>query len=127
MDASTESHVAAAPGRSSPRPMAFELKGVMTSLAVMRPRSVDLALIERQLRIKIANLPQFFQDAPVVLDFGAMPGGGLEMPLGALVSVLRQCQLIPVAITNACDELRPLAVAEGLGVKKPWSLAPPRW
>jgi len=88
----------------------------MTSLAVMRPHTVDLALIQYQLHEKIANLPQFFQDAPVVLDLGAMPRGGLELPLSALVALLRDARLVPVAITNACDELRPLAVAEGLGV-----------
>jgi len=88
----------------------------MTSLAVMRPHTVDLALIQYQLHEKIANLPQFFQDAPVVLDLGAMPRGGLELPLSALVALLRDARLVPVAITNASDELRPLAVAEGLGV-----------
>jgi len=88
----------------------------MTSLAVMRPHTVDLALIQYQLHEKIANLPQFFQDAPVVLDLGAMPRGGLELPLSALIALLRDARLVPVAITNASDELRPMAVAEGLGV-----------
>src|SRR5438132_659582 len=83
MNVSTESRVARAPARSPGRPPAFELKGVMTSLAVMRPHTVDLALIQYQLHEKIANLPQFFQDAPVVLDLGAMPRGGLELPPGA--------------------------------------------
>jgi len=116
MNVSTESRVARAPARSPGRPPAFELKGVMTSLAVMRPHTVDLALIQYQLHEKIANLPQFFQDAPVVLDLGAMPRGGLELPLSALVALLRDARLVPVAITNASDELRPMAVAEGLGV-----------
>jgi len=116
MEALVESNVAVAPKQAAARPVAFELKGVMTSLAVLRLCSVDLAFVERQLRIKIAHLPQFFQDAPVVLDLGAMPNGGAGVPFGPLVRLLRECHLIPVAITNASEEARAIAVAEGLGV-----------
>ncbi len=107
---------AAAALKKPARRAAFELKGVMTSLAVLRLCTADLALIERQLRIKIAQLPQFFQAVPVVLDFGAMPKGGSEVRLGALVALLRSCHLIPVGITNAGDDVTRIAVAVGLGV-----------
>ncbi|HEX4510786.1 MAG TPA: septum site-determining protein MinC, partial [Burkholderiaceae bacterium] len=115
MEALVDSSVAATP-RSAAKPDAFELKGVMTSLAVLRMCSLDLSLIERQLRIKIAHLPQFFQDAPVVLDLGALALGGAEVTFAPLVRLLRQCHLVPVAITNASDAGRANAVAEGLGV-----------
>lgn len=105
---------AAALNRSTRRP-AFELKGVMTSLAVMRLGTADLGLIDRQLRVKVAQLPQFFQDAPVVLDFGALPDAGNAFPLAALVVLLRSYRLIPVAITNGGDRARALATAAGLG------------
>jgi septum site-determining protein MinC len=115
MEAPSQSHVAPAPN-SSPRPVAFELKGVMTSLAVLRPHTFDLGQIERQLLVKIAHLPQFFQDAPVVIDLGAMPNGGAGLRVGGLVRLLRACHLVPVAVTNAADDIRMVAVAEGLGV-----------
>ena len=104
------------PPKKPARVVAFELKGVTTSLAVLRLRSLDLGLIERQLRIKIAQLPHFFQDAPVILDWGAMQNVGAEAGLGELVKMLRGCRLIPVGVTNVNDDLRALAVAEGLGV-----------
>ena len=115
MEALVESSVAVA-ARTAAKPVAFELKGVMTSLAVLRLCSLDLSLIERHLRIKIAHLPQFFQDAPVVLDLGALALGGAEVTFPPLVRLLRECHLIPVAITNASDAGRANAVAEGLGV-----------
>jgi septum site-determining protein MinC len=115
MEALAGSNVAAAP-KSAARPAAFELKGVMTSLAVLRLFSLDFAAIERQLRLKIEDLPQFFQDAPVVLDLGALSNGGAAVPFGPLKRLLRDCHLIPVAITNAGDDARVNAVAEGLGV-----------
>jgi septum site-determining protein MinC len=114
MEVLTDSEAAAL--KRPTRRVAFELKGVMTSLAVLRLCSLDLALIERQLRIKIAQLPQFFQNAPVVLDLGAMPNGGAEVPLGKLVALLRGCHLVPVGITNGGDDVSATAVAEGLGV-----------
>ena len=115
MEALIESNGAAAP-RSAAKPDAFELKGVMTSLAVLRLFSLDLSLMERQLRVKIAHLPQFFQDAPVVLDLGGLALGGAEVTFGPLVRLLRECHLVPVAITNASEAGRANAVAEGLGV-----------
>src|SRR5438552_5105719 len=115
MEAPSESHVAPAP-KSSSRPVAFELKGVMTSLAVLRPHTFDLGQIERQLLVKIAHLPQFFQDAPVVVDLGTLPDGGAGLRVGGLVRLLRACHLVPVAVTNASEEVRMVAVAEGLGV-----------
>ncbi|MES1172057.1 MAG: septum site-determining protein MinC [Bacteroidota bacterium] len=115
MEALAESEAASA-ARIPTRRVAFELKGVMTSLAVLRLGTYDLAAIERQLRVKISQLPQFFQAVPVVLDFGAMPGGGAGVRLATLVSLLRSCHLIPVGVTNACDDVIRIAVATGLGV-----------
>jgi len=115
MEALIESNGATAP-RSAAKPDAFELKGVMTSLAVLRLFSLDLSLMERQLRIKIAHLPQFFQDAPVVLDLGGLALGGAEVTFAPLIRLLRECHLVPVAITNASEAGRANAVAEGLGV-----------
>ena len=60
-----------APGGSK-RPAAFDLKGTMAPLTVLRLRVTDVVLVERQLRVKIAQLPQLFIDAPVLLDLGAL-------------------------------------------------------
>ncbi|HEX2657812.1 MAG TPA: septum site-determining protein MinC [Polyangia bacterium] len=101
---------------STTRKVIFELKGVMTSLAVMRLRTPDLGAIERHLRMKIAQLPQFFIDAPVALDLSALPGDEAAIPLRELVALLRACRLVPVGITEASEGLRDRAAAEGLGV-----------
>jgi septum site-determining protein MinC len=101
---------------ASRRPAAFDLKGTMAPLTVLRLRTLDLVLIERQLRIKIAQLPQLFLDAPVLLDLGALEGGGTGLAFAELVRSLRSCKLVPVAVANVSDELRPQAVAVGLGI-----------
>ncbi|HVX96031.1 MAG TPA: septum site-determining protein MinC [Polyangia bacterium] len=99
--------------------MAFDLKGTMAPLTVLRLRATDVALVERQLRVKIAQLPQLFLDAPVLLDLGAMGDAAASLPLAELVQVLKLCKLVPVAASNVPDALRPAVVAAGLGVLQP--------
>jgi septum site-determining protein MinC len=95
---------------------AFDLKGVMSSLTVLRLRTRDLNLIERQLRAKVTQFPQFFQSAPIVLDVGELEGGVEGFPLAALVRALSVCKVVPVAVTNIDEAHRPMAVAAGLGI-----------
>ncbi|HEY2900549.1 MAG TPA: hypothetical protein VGL59_08235, partial [Polyangia bacterium] len=106
-------------GGGARRTAAFDLKGTMAPLTVLRLRTLDLTLIERQLRIKIAQLPQLFLDAPVLLDLGALDGGGAGLAFPALVAALRSCKLVPVAVANIADGLRDRAAAVGLGVLQP--------
>jgi septum site-determining protein MinC len=101
---------------ASKRQVAFDLKGTMAPLTVLRLRATDVALVERQLRVKIAQLPQLFLDAPVLLDLGAMGDAASALPLAELVQVLKLCKLVPVAASNVPDALRPAVVAAGLGV-----------
>ncbi|HEY0709467.1 MAG TPA: hypothetical protein VGG33_21840, partial [Polyangia bacterium] len=95
---------------------AFDLKGVMSSLTVLRLRSRDLNLIERQLRAKVMQFPQFFHNSPIVLDVSEIEGGIAGFPLAALVRALHVCKVVPVAVTNIDDANRPMAAAAGLGV-----------
>jgi septum site-determining protein MinC len=101
------------------KPAAFDLKGTMAPLTVLRLHATDVALIERQLRIKIAQMPQLFVDAPVLLDLGALADGGAGLALAALVAMLRQCKLVPVAASNVPEGLRAEVAALGLGVLQP--------
>jgi septum site-determining protein MinC len=95
---------------------AFDLKGVMSSMTVLRLRSRDLNLIERQLRAKVTQFPQFFQDAPVVLDLAELEGGLAGFPLAAVVRALSVCKVVPVAVANIEEAYRPVALAAGLGI-----------
>lgn len=78
----------------------------MSSLTVLRLRTTDLGLIEQQLRAKVEALPQFFLDAPVVIDPSALKGGGDGLAWAGLSTVLRMLHLVPVGVTNVSDEHR---------------------
>jgi septum site-determining protein MinC len=102
---------------SPPRrpPPAFDLKGTMAPLTVLRLRSADLALVERQLRVKIAQLPHLFLQAPVLLDLGALEEAS-PLTIIDIVTVLKMCKLIPVAATNVPIALRGAIAESGLGI-----------
>jgi len=97
------------------RPPAFDLKGTMAPLTVLRLRSSDLALVERQLRVKIAQLPHLFLQAPVLLDLGALEEAS-PLTIIDIVTVLKMCKLIPVAATNVPIALRSAIAESGLGI-----------
>jgi septum site-determining protein MinC len=108
-------------------PAAFDLKGTMASFTVLRLRSTDVALIERQLRVKIAQLPQLFSDAPVLFDVGALAEGeAAALPFAELARAIRSCKLVPVGAANVPEELRSLVVEAGLAILQAPAPARPR-
>ena len=87
----------------------------MAPLTVLRLKSTDLVLIERQLRVKIAQLPHLFLHAPVLLDLGAMEGAD-PLAIPELVRVMKSCKLVPVAASNVPEAIRGPVTEAGLGI-----------
>lgn len=98
---------------------AFDLKGVMTSTTVMRLKSRDLSLVERQLRNRVTQFPQFFENAAMVIDFAALQGKSEGIALASLARMLRGRGVVPVGVTNLADAFHEEAIAAGLGIIKP--------
>lgn len=118
MDASPESEaLAPRPARESGRSkgQAFELKGMVAPLTALRLRTIDVGVIAKQLVTKVAQMPQFFQDAPVLVDVGGLGEEAGRMHFGDLAAVLRSLKMVPVAVTNAEGEVRKRAAAAGFG------------
>src|SRR3954462_10985843 len=116
MEALSKSAVAEATRAATRSQAAFELKGVVTPLTVMRLRTTSLNLIERQLRAKLLQMPHFFQDAAVVLDLGEILDSLHLLPLPSLAHVLRSMRVVPVGVTGVPDEGRDFMRAAGLSL-----------
>ena len=116
MEALSKSAVAEATRAATRSQAAFELKGVHTPLTVMRLRTTNLNLIERQLRAKLLQMPGFFQDAPVVLDLAELVDILPQLPLPSLVHVLRSMRVIPMGATGLPESAREFARAAGLSL-----------
>ena len=98
------------------RPEPFELKGTMASFTVLRLKSTDLELVEEQLRLKTAQLPSLFLDAPVLIDLAPLGDEAASLPLADVARLVRACQMVPVAVAHIPDHLRPAAIDAGLGI-----------
>src|SRR5262245_20784233 len=107
--------IAAAAAALPKRPAAFDLKGTMAPLTVLRLRSSDIQMVDRQLRVKISQLPHMFLGASVLIDLGALEEAS-PLTVIQVVAILKACKLVPIAATNVPDTMRATIVNEGLGI-----------
>src|SRR5690606_23651304 len=83
---------------------AFDLKGGMFTLTVLHLWQWNMDAIAAQLAAKVGQAPDFFRNAPLVIDLEAMKAvDAVDFP--DLVALLRRCGFIPVAVRNAAPEL----------------------
>jgi len=94
---------------------AFDIKGTITPVTVLRLYTTDVERIERELRARIAPAPQMFANAPIVIDVADLPGE-VELSLPSLVARLRSCKLVPVGVANASGDEIVRAVEAGLAI-----------
>lgn len=92
---------------------AFELKGRMFTLSVLRLLGGDLAALAAELDAKVASAPGMFRQLPVLLDLEAVPGSAVDFP--ALLALLRERELLPVGVRGTDPEQARAAAAAGLG------------
>ncbi len=93
----------------------FELKGSLFTLTVMHLRSPDLDAIERELARKTNQAPEFFRNAPVVLDLAGFDASNAP-DFRAIKSILRDSGLIPVGVRHGESAVREAAIATGLAI-----------
>jgi len=98
------------------RPPAFDLKGTMAPLTVLRLRSSDIQMVDRQLRVRISQLPHMFLHAPVLIDLGALEEAS-SLTIIQVVAILKACKLVPVAAINVPEAMRAAIASEGLGIR----------
>ncbi|MBK6847545.1 MAG: septum site-determining protein MinC [Proteobacteria bacterium] len=103
---------AAAPARRA----AFELKGTVASLTVIRLLVPELARVDAQLGTQVAQLPRFFEQAPVIVDLEALGEAAARVDLSELAALLRHHRLVPVAIRHLAAEREAEAGRAGLGL-----------
>lgn len=98
-------------------PPAFELKGRMITLSVLRVLTSDLDAFGEQLDEKIATAPDLFQNFPVLLDFEGLPTEAqIAFDIARLDRLLRDRSFVPVGIRGAGGVLTGIAAGVGIGV-----------
>ncbi len=93
---------------------AFELKGSLLTLIVLRLLELDNDKITAQFAEKVAIAPNLFQQAPVVIDLYSVREGSIDLPY--LIDLLRAHHLIPVAVRGGNENHNAIAINMGLGI-----------
>jgi len=107
-----------APGEG--RQVPFQVRGSLQTVLALRLLAPDDPNFIPLLLDKVAHSPDFFRNAPLVLDVGAL----LDRPpldFELLVDHLRQHRLMPVGIQNGSPEWNEAAMTAGLAVFGPGS------
>lgn len=94
----------------------LELKGASFTLSVLHINSSDLQAVMTELDHKLAQAPQFFLGAPLVINLSAIQHDSLN--LSALKDLLISRQLVIVGITGATTVLSKQAKDLGLAIVK---------
>jgi septum site-determining protein MinC len=119
MDAQTEFETDRSREPSRAKNQAFELKGMVAPLTALRLRTSDTGAIAKQLIAKVTQMPQFFQDAAVLVDLGSLGKDAGNVHFGQLAALLRSCKMVPVAVTNVDGDARAQAASAGFGYVAP--------
>jgi septum site-determining protein MinC len=119
MDAQTEFETDRSREPNRAKNQAFELKGMVAPLTALRLRTADTGTIAKQLIAKVTQMPQFFQDAAVLVDLGSLGQDAGKVHFGQLAALLRSCKMVPVAVTNVDGDARARAASAGFGYVSP--------
>jgi septum site-determining protein MinC len=95
---------------------AFELKSASMTLVALVLRSADLAVLDAALREQLADTPELFDHEPVVIDIAPLRNAaGHAIDFGALVALLREHRITPVAVRGGSESQMAAALVAGLG------------
>lgn len=93
---------------------AFKFKARVYTLTVLQLLEIDLAKFSIQLGEMVNKTPKFFDNIPVIIDCSGL--GDLPLALNELCQIMREHNLIPVAVQGASPLIATLAQCHGLAV-----------
>ncbi|MBE9563067.1 MAG: septum site-determining protein MinC, partial [Proteobacteria bacterium] len=89
---------------------AIEFKGSLLTLMILHILENDSIKIAEQLIEKVSKVPDFFQQAPVVIDLTAVQDIENEI-LSDLIKLLREQGLVPVAVKSGNTDQNDIAIS----------------
>ena len=96
-------------------PATFEIKSANLPLVSLLLKSTDLAALADELKARFGDVPEFFDNDPLVLDLSPLGGQG-EIDFSELLHLLRGYRVMPVAVRGGSAAQMEAAVLKGLAV-----------
>jgi septum site-determining protein MinC len=91
------------------------VQGALFTMMVMRVGETSGPALEQTLRNQITRSPQFFANAPMVIDLKDSAGFNDTRDFVEMKRVLASLALVPVAVQNANPDQQAAAIAAGFG------------
>lgn len=95
-------------------PFAFELKDTSLPLVTLILHQADAAVLADDLRQRLGDTPNFFDDDPVVIDLAPLRGHAEPVAFAELVAALRRHRMRPALVTGGNAAQMADALAAGL-------------
>lgn len=95
-------------------PITFEIKSANLPLVALLLKSNDLTQLAAEWGQRFGDIPDFFDHDPLVLDLTPLSSEVDTVDFPALITLLRQSRLAPIAVKGGSQRLMTQAVAAGL-------------
>ena len=102
---------------SATTPATFEIKSANLPLVALLLKSTDLAALARELTLRFGDIPDFFDQDPLVIDLSPLEAsgdGGAVIDFAALITLLGSYQLVPIAFKGGSPAQGAAALQAGL-------------
>ena len=104
---------------SATTPATFEIKSANLPLVALLLKSTDLAALSRELTLRFGDIPDFFDQDPLVIDLSpleaAASGEAMQaIDFAALITLLGSFQLVPIAFKGGSPAQSAAALQAGL-------------
>jgi septum site-determining protein MinC len=96
--------------------VALEIKAGSITLPILKLFTADLAAARLQLEEKLRLAPEFFRNAPVILDLGELDPDRERIDFPALTEILRKLDLVPAGVRGGTQIQHYAAQAAKLAV-----------
>jgi septum site-determining protein MinC len=93
-------------------PATFEIKSATLPLVALLLKSADLQQLGHELHERFGDIPEFFDNDPLVIDLSPLREG--EVDFRALVDMLRPYRVVPVAVKGGNEQQMAAALEVGL-------------
>jgi septum site-determining protein MinC len=96
-------------------PATFEIKSANLPLVSLLLKSADLAALSAELKARFGDIPDFFDNDPLVLDLSPLQAqGDVRVDYPQLLSLLREYRVMPVAVKGGNEGQMRAALEAGL-------------
>ncbi len=95
-------------------PVTFEIKSANLPLVALRLKSTDLAALSDDLARQYGDMPDFFDNDPLVIDLTPLPADADRLDFVSLTALLRRHRLAPIAFKGGTADHAADALAAGL-------------